>query len=72
MQLLNDRECETHCGGASALVLPPINLGVITPVNVGLATTLLSDGGMAMVDQDNTGKITTDYIKVLGGLGLGF
>lgn len=65
MQFLNDHQCEAISGGGYALVLPSINLGVITPINVGTAVGLLE--GTAMVGQGNTGSINTTLMDLLAG-----
>lgn len=65
MQFLNDHQCEAVCGGGYSLVLPNIDLGIITPINIGTAVGLLE--GSAMVGQDNSASINTDFISLLGG-----
>ena len=65
MQFLNDHQCQAISGGGYSLVLPNIDVGVITPINVGTAVGLLE--GSAMVGQDNTASINTDLISLLGG-----
>ena len=65
MQILNDNQCEAISGGGYSLVLPSIDLGIITPINIGTAVGLLE--GSAMVDQGNTANISTTLASLLGG-----
>jgi hypothetical protein len=65
MQILNDHQCEAVSGGGYSLVLPSIDLGIITPINIGTAVGLLE--GTAMVGQDNTANISTTLASLLGG-----
>lgn len=67
MHQLTEAQCEAISGGGYSLVLPNIDLGVITPVNVGTAIGLLD--GQATVDQGNTASIQSTIMQLLGGWG---
>jgi hypothetical protein len=67
MHILNDHQSEAISGGGYSLVLPDINLGIITPINIGTAVGLLE--GNAMVDQGNTADINTAWLNLLPMIG---